>query len=141
MFWVANLNVTMEALKGVQVQPKIFKDAPAKYRSKVWGHFGFSVADGKKVVCKHCLQDIPYSGGTTNLYTHVRRHHPELGEVKLEPGILFPLNYFFFSNNCKHCRCILFYEKPIAFHVPMHFNKYALLITVLKIVKNTLNIS
>ncbi|XP_061782353.1 uncharacterized protein [Nerophis lumbriciformis] len=64
----------------------IIKDAPAKFKSKVWTHFGFYSVDGTKVdknftVCKMCLLQIPYTGGTTNMHSHLFRHHPDLAET------------------------------------------------------------
>ena len=52
-----------------------FKNAPAKYTSKVWKHFGFSLTDDNKAVCKLCFAEVKYSGGTTNLSVHLKRHH------------------------------------------------------------------
>ena len=69
-------------------QTKKFKAAPAKYKSKVWTNFGFDVDNEKKVICRHCLVDVPYSGGTTNLATHLRRHHPDLEQPQAHKGIL-----------------------------------------------------
>ena len=55
-------------------------------KSKVWVHFGFfgnaegEITDNKHVVCRLCAplgkKPIPYSGGTTNMYSHLERHHP-----------------------------------------------------------------
>jgi hypothetical protein len=55
-------------------------DAPAKYSSKVWKYFGFEKndqdkCDFKTIVCKECKAVLKYSGGTTNMSTHLRRHH------------------------------------------------------------------
>ena len=45
--------------------------APAKFRSKVWTHFGFKKQDGKTLddvsVCRICLLEMAYSGNTTNM--------------------------------------------------------------------------
>ena len=64
------------------------EDAPAaQYRSAVWGHFGFGVTyeAGKKIVdksatvCKHCSTRVIYAAGnTSNMLTHMKRHHPTL---------------------------------------------------------------
>lgn len=54
---------------------KNYKNAPSKYTSKVWKYFGFSIKDESKVVCKTCSAELKYSGGTTNLNVHLRRHH------------------------------------------------------------------
>ncbi|XP_078018496.1 E3 SUMO-protein ligase ZBED1-like [Epinephelus lanceolatus] len=65
-----------------------FEEAPSLYRSAVWDHFGFSVdydENGKRTVnkqttvCKHCFASIGYvAGNTTNMFSHLRRHHPSL---------------------------------------------------------------
>ena len=50
--------------------------------SKAWDHFGFYKVEGKilkeKAVCKICHQECKYTGGTTNLNTHLQKHHSEL---------------------------------------------------------------
>lgn len=50
-----------------------------KTRSKVWKHFGFvkngDKVDKTKTVCKHCFQKLPYQGQTTNMTSHLTRHH------------------------------------------------------------------
>ena len=51
-------------------------------KSSVWKHFSLkkSIAEGEIIkniaVCDKCGADVKYSGGTTNLVTHLRRHHP-----------------------------------------------------------------
>lgn len=69
----------------VMADEKPYRDAPAKYKSRVWGHFGFSKLDVKKVICKHCLAEIKYQGGTTNMSTHLSRHH-KITEVGSKSG-------------------------------------------------------
>ncbi|XP_057684886.1 E3 SUMO-protein ligase ZBED1 [Corythoichthys intestinalis] len=65
------------------------EDPPATLRSPVWEHFGFPVnykppqgqrqIDKNKVVCRHCSTDIGYvSGNTSNMLTHLKRHHPSV---------------------------------------------------------------
>ena len=55
---------------------KSYVNAPANHKSKVWKHFGLPKDQRKGVaICKLCLMDIKFSGGTTNLATHLRRHH------------------------------------------------------------------
>ena len=54
--------------------------APAKFRSKVWKYFGFKIdRDGKTMndvaVCKTCFFESHYTGNTTNMAVHMRRHH------------------------------------------------------------------
>ena len=64
------------------------ENAPGKYKSAVWKVFGFLVTyenDVKKVnkectVCKLCYAKMRYTGNTTNMSTHVRRHHPSSTE-------------------------------------------------------------
>ncbi|XP_053177226.1 E3 SUMO-protein ligase ZBED1-like [Scomber japonicus] len=65
-----------------------FEVAPSSYKSVVWDHFGFAVdydADGKRIVnkqstvCKHCYASVGYAtGNTTNMFSHLRRHHPSV---------------------------------------------------------------
>ncbi|XP_060082377.1 E3 SUMO-protein ligase ZBED1-like [Ylistrum balloti] len=60
--------------------------APAAFKSPVWQHFGFptETIDGKEVTnkqlaaCKLCDYKTKYTGATTNLSTHLKRHHPEV---------------------------------------------------------------
>lgn len=62
------------------------EDPPPSFRSGVWEYFGFRVKydpDGKRVVdknttvCRKCNMMLNYVGGnTTNMTTHLRRHHP-----------------------------------------------------------------
>ena len=53
-------------------------------KSAMWGHFGQKKrkSDGKIdpeiAVCFHCNIEVKVSGGTSNMSTHVRRHHPAL---------------------------------------------------------------
>uniref|UniRef100_A0AAQ6A8D6 BED-type domain-containing protein n=1 Tax=Amphiprion ocellaris TaxID=80972 RepID=A0AAQ6A8D6_AMPOC len=66
---------------------KFEEAASTSYRSAVWQHFGFAVdyndqgtkmVTKTKTVCKYCLTTIPYiTGNTTNMTTHLRRHHPD----------------------------------------------------------------
>ncbi|KAK6182240.1 hypothetical protein SNE40_009968 [Patella caerulea] len=56
---------------------------PAQYKSKVWEYFGFPVTyrnGNRKVnrdvsVCRSCHAQIRYTGNTTNMSTHISRHH------------------------------------------------------------------
>lgn len=61
------------------------EDPPNSLRSPVWEHFGFPVhinegqrqVDKSRAVCRHCHTEIGYAAGnTTNLLTHLKRHHP-----------------------------------------------------------------
>lgn len=63
------------------------EDPPATLRSPVWEHFAFPVkynqgqrvVDKTKAVCRHCSSEIGYvSGNTSNLLTHLKRHHPHV---------------------------------------------------------------
>ena len=57
-----------------------------KGKADVWKHFGLKKRkqDGTIVeniaVCRHCDSVIIRGGGTTNLLTHIRRHHPHTDE-------------------------------------------------------------
>nr|XP_057921458.1 zinc finger BED domain-containing protein 4 [Doryrhamphus excisus] len=60
-------------------------------KSAVWEHFAFAVeyvngqrqVDKSKAVCRHCFAEIGYAlGSTTNLFSHLRRHH---GYVNIGP--------------------------------------------------------
>lgn len=67
------------------VDRKKLRDAPANFKSKVWAPFGFWSVAGTKLdkdyaVCKNCLLKVRYTGGTTNMHSHLLRHHPELTE-------------------------------------------------------------
>lgn len=62
------------------------EDPPPSFKSRVWDYFGFRVKydpDGKRLVdknttvCRKCNTMLNYVGGnTTNMNTHLRRHHP-----------------------------------------------------------------
>ncbi|XP_046542896.1 E3 SUMO-protein ligase ZBED1-like [Haliotis rubra] len=59
---------------------------PASFKSSVWQAFGFPIEyiNGKKLVkkdetvCRLCYLRIRYTGSTTNMSTHLRRHHPDI---------------------------------------------------------------
>lgn len=66
---------------------KQVKDAPSNFKSKVWAHFGFYTDNGATLdkefaICKNCLSRVKYTGNTTNLHSHLVRHHPELAAVE-----------------------------------------------------------
>ena len=50
-----------------------------KLKSKVWKYFGFLKKDGQldktDAICKLCRTGLKYTGSTTNLANHLRRHH------------------------------------------------------------------
>ena len=52
-------------------------------KSKCWRFFGFrtddngKIAEKKQVHCRLCSVSLSYSGNTTNLAYHIRKHHPE----------------------------------------------------------------
>ncbi|CAI5660053.1 unnamed protein product, partial [Oreochromis niloticus] len=58
--------------------------APAAFKADVWTYFGFRTKEGGKdydksyAVCKICTARVKYSGNTTNLQTHVSRHHSDV---------------------------------------------------------------
>nr|XP_010776357.1 PREDICTED: zinc finger BED domain-containing protein 1-like [Notothenia coriiceps] len=66
--------------------------APSCLKADVWEHFGFKKKkesdnlDKTMAVCKLCHTNVKYSGNTTNLRTHLQRHHPDkvmlTGELK-----------------------------------------------------------
>lgn len=55
--------------------------APACLKADVWEHFGFKKKkesndlDKSIAVCKLCGTNVKYSGNTTNLRAHLKRHH------------------------------------------------------------------
>uniref|UniRef100_A0A8C4RIG4 Zinc finger BED domain-containing protein 1-like n=1 Tax=Erpetoichthys calabaricus TaxID=27687 RepID=A0A8C4RIG4_ERPCA len=71
---------------------KNIQPAPSSFKAYVWAHFGFYNIDGKKeidkthVICKLCKAKIKYFGNTTNLRTHMARHHPEDAN-KVQPKV------------------------------------------------------
>ncbi|KAK7921885.1 hypothetical protein WMY93_008787 [Mugilogobius chulae] len=71
-------------MAGANAKPEL-EDPPSTLRSPVWEHFGFPIkitdgqrqADKSKAVCRLCSAEIGYtSGNTSNLSTHLKRHHP-----------------------------------------------------------------
>ena len=60
------------------------KDASASYKSAVWKSFGFLIDDVTGVlkkdttICKLCFTKLKYTGNTTNMTFHLKRHHPSL---------------------------------------------------------------
>ncbi|CAG06643.1 unnamed protein product, partial [Tetraodon nigroviridis] len=61
--------------------------AHPRAKSKVWKYFGFDTdADGcilhwKRIYCRICMNQIAYSGNTSNLSYHLEKNHPiEFGE-------------------------------------------------------------
>ncbi|XP_060589799.1 E3 SUMO-protein ligase ZBED1-like [Ruditapes philippinarum] len=65
-----------------------YRNPPAKFTSNVWKYFGISIENEKKAVCKTCQGEMTYTGGTTNLSNHMKRHHGidpiSKGGVKLQ---------------------------------------------------------
>ena len=60
---------------------------PSNFRSTIWKHFGFKVStvngvkitEKENIICRHCNASIKYkTGTTTNMSTHMRRHHPDV---------------------------------------------------------------
>ena len=55
--------------------------APAAFKADVWAYFGFKTREGcndfakSHAVCKLCNARVKFSGNTTNLRSHVARHH------------------------------------------------------------------
>ena len=56
-----------------------------KAKSWIWKYFGLkNTKDEKNIaVCKLCLAEVKYSGGTSNLQAHINRRHPS-SKVKTE---------------------------------------------------------
>ena len=57
---------------------RILQNSVAK--SHVWKYFGFFSGEGgtpvkDKTVCRLCLSEVSYCKNTTNLRTHLERHH------------------------------------------------------------------
>lgn len=54
-----------------------------KFKADVWQHFDFKKKndseelDRNNAICKICKFQIKYSGNTTNVGSHLTRHHPE----------------------------------------------------------------
>lgn len=49
-------------------------------KSIVWEHYGFKkndtgVVDKTMAICRHCFEGLKYTGSTTNLMNHIKRHH------------------------------------------------------------------
>lgn len=57
--------------------------APSCLKADVWEHYGFKKKkesddlDKSLAVCKLCHTNVKYSGNTTNLRAHLKRHHPD----------------------------------------------------------------
>ena len=63
-----------------RTKPRIH-NAPPTFRSPVWQNFGFpesdrGVVDKQSTICKLCSTVLKYTGNTTNMQTHLNRHHP-----------------------------------------------------------------
>ncbi|XP_063052677.1 uncharacterized protein LOC134447235 isoform X2 [Engraulis encrasicolus] len=73
--------------------------------SIVWNHF--AVLDESTVSCRHCGKTQPNCGNTTNMLTHLKKHHPEeLGQnVTRKPSIVW--NHWTILDestvSCLHC--------------------------------------
>lgn len=78
MNWPKKITGTMEDSNAT------ITDAPPTFKSKVWTHFGFRNVEGTRkldkdyAICKNCFAKVKYSGNTTNMLTHLQRHHPKL---------------------------------------------------------------
>ena len=55
--------------------------AESAFKSLVWKHFGFVKLDKSKVICLHCKGVLKYTGNTTNMAVHLKRHHPQYSSV------------------------------------------------------------
>lgn len=53
-------------------------------KTEVWEHFGYpggvggGIATKSRVICRLCQKDMPYKNNTTNLYSHLDRHHKDV---------------------------------------------------------------
>ncbi|XP_060768023.1 E3 SUMO-protein ligase ZBED1-like [Neoarius graeffei] len=64
------------------------EDPPSSFKSVVWDNFEFPmsynsngerVVDKTKTVCHRCSTSVHYvSGNTSNMLTHIQRHHPDI---------------------------------------------------------------
>ncbi|MGH0115577.1 UNVERIFIED_CONTAM: hypothetical protein FKN15_024907 [Acipenser sinensis] len=67
---------------------------PPSMKSKYWRHFGFWTIGGqienkKNVVCKLCKRELPYNSNTTNMRSHLEKHHPlECSEIHVNTPTL-----------------------------------------------------
>lgn len=64
--------------------------APSSLKAGVWEHFGFKnkpsgELDRSTAVCKLCNTNVKYSGNTTNLRAHLKRHHSDKLTLLAEP--------------------------------------------------------
>lgn len=75
---------------------KQVREAPSNFKSKVWAHFGFyNTDDGKTLdkdyaICKNCLAKVKYNGNTTNMHSHLVRHHPDLASEEKTANVSTP---------------------------------------------------
>jgi len=63
-----------------------YRNAPAKYKSKVSTYFGFAKNNDKTVICKQCRAELKYVDGTSNISTHLSRHH-KITEIGSKSGM------------------------------------------------------
>ena len=73
------LGISMSAQTGMDSDNIVA--APASYKSAVWKHFGFKldnagIVDRTFAICRLCLSKVKYTGSTTNMSAHLKRHHP-----------------------------------------------------------------
>ena len=63
----------------------IYTSAGSYLKSFVWKTFGFYKRGGKldktKAICKLCRTEVPYTSSTTNLKSHLERHHQTRSQV------------------------------------------------------------
>ncbi len=75
---------TIEYARAMEEERQIIHPAPFSARASIWKNFGFYQLQGKKeldktyAVCKLCRAKVKYFANTTNLRTHIERHHPEV---------------------------------------------------------------
>ncbi len=78
------IRVRTEYARAMEEERQIIHPAPFSARASIWKNFGFYQLQGKKeldktyAVCKLFRAKVKYFANTTNLRTHIERHHPEV---------------------------------------------------------------
>ena len=81
---ISSFILSLKTLRVTSMEGKVLVKNP-NGASNAWKHFGFWKI-GNKVckdlaVCFHCKQEYKYSGSTSNLNEHLKRHHSEATSV------------------------------------------------------------
>ena len=77
---------TSGQMEQTQKAEKIELELPAIRRSSAWNYFGYPVeyengvrkVDKSRCVCNLCFTALRNTGNTTNMSTHLKRHHPAI---------------------------------------------------------------